>query len=66
MLSLELFDIGAGGTSVGGYGEYGAVYLFNAHVSLGATAELRVLGRESGGETTVSASLARLIGTVYF
>jgi hypothetical protein len=64
-LGLEVFDQGFGGTSVGAYGEYGAVYFFNPHVSLGATGEIRGL-RSDGGGSSFSASLARLIGTVYF
>ncbi len=64
-LGVEVFDRGIGGTSVGAYGEYGAVYFFNPHVSLGATGEIRAL-RQDGGGSTFSASLARLIGTVYF
>jgi hypothetical protein len=64
-LGLEVFDQGFGGTSVGAYGEYGAVYFFNPHVSLGATGEIRAFSRDGGG-SSFSASLARLIGTVYF
>ena len=62
---LEVFDQGFNGTAVGAYGEYGAVYFFNPHVSLGATGEIRAL-RSEGGGSSFSASLARLIGTVYF
>ncbi len=62
---LTVVDRGFGGSAVGAYGEYGAVYLFNPHVSLGATGEIRAY-RSDGGDSGFSASLARLIGTVYF
>jgi hypothetical protein len=52
-------------TEFGGYGELGAVYFFNPHVSLGAVSEATVAGR-SGGGSSIGVSLARLIGTVYF
>ena len=53
------------GTQVGGYGELGAAYFFNPHVSLGASAELNILARDGGG-TSFGATLARLTGAVYF
>ena len=52
-------------TQFGAYGEIGAMYFFNPHVSLGVTSEAN-LSRRSGGGTSFGASLARLIGTVYF
>ena len=45
-LGLEVYDPGFGPSSIGAYGEYGAVYFFNPHVSLGATGEIRALRRE--------------------
>lgn len=52
-------------TQFGAYGEIGAMYFFNPHVSLGVTSEASFGGREGGG-TSYEVSLARLIGSVYF
>lgn len=51
--------------SVGAYGELGAMYLFNPHVSLGAIARASV-SRGERGSSSFDATLARLIGAVYF
>jgi hypothetical protein len=50
--------------SFGGYAEAGAAWLFNPHVSLGATGG--VSGTRQSGGWSVGGSVARLIGTVYF
>ncbi len=52
-------------TSYGAYGELGAVYFFNPHVSLGAIGTASVTRNNPNG-STFGASLARLIGAVYF
>ena len=52
-------------TQFAAYGEIGAMYFFNPHVSLGVTSEASFGGQEGGG-TAFGVSLARLIGTVYF
>ena len=52
-------------TQLGAYGEIGALYFFNPHLSLGVTSEASFGGQEGGG-TSFGVSLARLIGTVYF
>ncbi|MBC7843054.1 MAG: hypothetical protein H7099_12110 [Gemmatimonadaceae bacterium] len=49
----------------GVYGELGAVYFFNPHVSLGAIGTASVTRNNPVG-SAFSASLARLIGAVYF
>lgn len=57
---------GSGNASaVGAYGELGAVYFFTPHVSLGAIGTANV-SRGEGGSSSFGASLARLIGAVYF
>jgi hypothetical protein len=60
------FSSGAGSnsTSVGGYGEAGAVWFFNPHVSLGVLGGLSVLNGD--GSWTIGGSLARLNAAVYF
>lgn len=68
---------GADSHTVGGYGEFGAMYFATPHVSLGATGEVQanygkrtvigVTGSETDlGTTVISASLMRAILSVYF
>ena len=64
-LGLTILDGSGSDTSVGAYGELGAVYFFNPHVSLGATGTLG-FGSSGGGGTNFGLSLARLLGAVYF
>jgi hypothetical protein len=52
-------------TTYGAYGELGAVYFFNPHVSLGAIGSASVTRNNPIG-SSFGASLARLIGAVYF
>jgi hypothetical protein len=58
--------------AAGVYGEGGAAFFFNPHVSLGASGEVRVVYDEQRGgtltarEVTLRGTLARLLGTVYF
>jgi hypothetical protein len=51
-------------STAGGYGELGAVYFFNPHVSLGATGQATLSFGDNS--TNFGVSLARLIGAVYF
>lgn len=51
--------------SVGAYGELGAMYFFNPHVSLGAIARASV-SRGDRRSSSFDATLARLLGAVYF
>ncbi len=64
-LGLTIFDGTSIDTNVGAYGELGAVYFFNPHVSLGASAEANI-GTAGGNGTNFGVSLGRLIGAVYF
>ena len=52
-------------TSYGAYGELGAVYFFNPHVSLSAIGTASVTRNNPIG-SSFGATLARLIGAVYF
>jgi hypothetical protein len=67
LLGLGVNIFGATGQSneLGAYGEAGAAYFFNPHLSVGATAELSAAGREGGG-SSFGASLARLTAAVFF
>jgi hypothetical protein len=58
--------------AAGIYGEGGAAFFFSPHVSLGASGEVRLVYDEQRGgnvtarEVMLRATLARLLGTVYF
>lgn len=62
---LTLSDGPGSFRGVGGYGELGAVYFFNPHVSLGGSGDVSLTARDGGG-TSFSLGFARLTGAVYF
>jgi hypothetical protein len=53
-----------GDTGIGAYGEAGAAWFFNPHVSLGVLGGLNITGSDNA--TTFGGTLARLTATVYF
>lgn len=55
---------GSSSTSVGGYGEAGAAWFFNPHVSLGVMGGISALSDD--GRLALGGTLARLTGAVYF
>lgn len=62
---LTLSDGPGSFSAVGGYGELGAVYFFNPHVSLGGSGDISITWPDGGG-TNFNISIARLTGAVYF
>jgi hypothetical protein len=66
-LLLNTSDFSGGGSSTtraGVYGEAGAAWFFNPHVSMGVLGGLSVLN--GNGNTSVAGSLARITAAVYF
>jgi hypothetical protein len=64
---LLVSRISSGGntdTGIGGYGEAGAAWFFNPHVSLGMTGGLTAVSRDNAW--TLSGALARMTAAVYF
>jgi hypothetical protein len=57
-------SLGTGDTAIGAYGEAGAAWFFNPHVSLGVLGGLNITGSDNAW--TIGGTLARVTAAVYF